>query len=155
MEDAMKKLLLISMALGLCSLAGQAISEIGFGDAAKGSRLYAQRCTVCHGRDGRGQNGMAPDFFEEWHRLTKTDEELAGNIRNDFRSPDGFYNAASCPSHALTDEELGDVVAYLRELTGYQMNAPFEADPFDKPMDADPFDRPMESDPFNKPIEFR
>lgn len=142
----MKNLLLFGVAIYVSGWTGMVVAEIGFGNADRGGRLYSQRCAVCHGQDGRGENGMAPDFFEEWHRLTKTDEELAGNIRNNFKTPDGFYNAPSCPSHQLTDENLEDIMAYLRQLTGRTLDDSFESDPFD---------RQRESDPFEKPIEFR
>ena len=140
----MKKVLLFSVALYACAYVGIAIAESGLGDASMGKRLYSQRCAVCHGQDGRGRNGMAPNFFEEWHRLTKTDDELAENIRNDYSSPDGFYDAGSCPPHTLTDEDMDDVLAYLRQLTGPRLDDPFASDPFDEPMDSDPFDKPVE-----------
>jgi hypothetical protein len=59
---------------------------------------------------------MAPDFVEEWHRFTQSDEVLADHIRHEYSSRDGFYTVASCPQHVLSDEEMEDLLAYLRKL---------------------------------------
>lgn len=108
-----------------------ALSGSYFGDPARGRILYSQRCTMCHGSDGRGNNSMAPNFFEEWHRLTKTDGELADNIRSNFRTPEGSYTTGSCPKHSFNDEDMEDLLAYLRRLTENRPLDPLELE-FDK-----------------------
>ncbi|MFC1685164.1 c-type cytochrome [Pseudomonadota bacterium] len=95
---------------------GLALSSSIFGDLDKGRDIYSRKCAACHGQDGRGKAGMAPDFVEEWHRFTQSDEVLAGHIRNEYSSPDGFYTVASCPQHVLNDEEMEDLLSYLRKL---------------------------------------
>jgi len=96
-------------------LVGLATSAVAFqGDSNRGKRIYMERCAMCHGSDGRGNNGMAPDFREEWHRLGKSDEELAENIRNGMRTPGKYYDSGPKPPQAIDDRDLEDVLAYLR-----------------------------------------
>ena len=90
-----------------------------FGSVPKGKIYFSKRCAMCHGQDGRGNNGMAPDFSVEWDRLTKSDTVLAANIRNEYKDPtkDAFYNAGECPRHpSITDSEMEDVLAFLRRM---------------------------------------
>ncbi len=119
----MRTQLLCVIGAGFLGCSGAAFSasldvmDTAFGDVEKGREFYEQRCIVCHGVDGRGKNGIAPDFSREWQRLTKTDAQLAANIRNEYRSSDRHYVAASCPPHSITDDEMEDLMAYLRQLS--------------------------------------
>jgi len=96
-------------------------SDAVFGDPERGKLVFVQRCAICHGESGDGNNGMAANFRQEWHRFTKSDEELAQSIRNGLQTPGSHYTAGAMPPQVLTDRELNDVIAYLRETFG---NAP-------------------------------
>ncbi|WP_303902797.1 c-type cytochrome [Thiohalomonas denitrificans] len=85
------------------------------GDTDRGSRIYQQRCAMCHGSDGRGNDGMAVDFREEWHVLNKSDEELLRHIRDDFRSSGSRYKSGACPSQMIDDRDLYEVLDYMRD----------------------------------------
>ncbi len=90
-----------------------------FGDASKGKSYFSKRCAMCHGQDGRGKNGMAPDFSIEWDRLTKPDDKLAANIREVYKDPasGNNYNAGECPRHpSISDDVMEDILAFLRRL---------------------------------------
>jgi len=95
-----------------------ASSFAALGDPERGKEVYFQRCVMCHGESGDGNNGMAANFREEWHRFTKSDEELANSIRNGFQSAGKHYTAGAMPPQFLTDQELNDVISYLRETFG-------------------------------------
>ncbi len=95
-----------------------ASASAAFGDPERGKEIYSQRCVMCHGENGDGNNGMAANFREEWHRFTKSDEELAESIRNGFQTPGKHYTAGAMPPQFLTDQELDDVIRYLREAFG-------------------------------------
>lgn len=84
------------------------------GDSGQGQELFMQRCSVCHGPDGRGNNGMAVDFREEWHRLTKSDVELMQSLRNGLSTPGSSYSAGMMPPQMLNEREMRDVLTYLR-----------------------------------------
>ncbi|VAX10947.1 hypothetical protein MNBD_GAMMA26-1780 [hydrothermal vent metagenome] len=113
----MRQSLLLMVIMYAFFWSGWAFSLSGFGDPENGQRLYSQRCVMCHGMDGRGRRGMAPDFFKEWSRFSKSDDELANSIRDDYRSTNGNYGAGGCPQHMLSDGQMEDLLSYLRALT--------------------------------------
>ena len=127
-----------------------------FGNVPKGKVYFSKRCAMCHGRDGRGNDGMAPDFSVEWDRLTKSDNALAANIRNRYKDPtkDSFYNAGECPRHpSITDDEMEDVLAFLRRMAerfNHDGSLDEADDFFDKKFDD--FDR--EEDAFERDEDF-
>lgn len=113
----MKSTLILSLLL-LCS-APAAHAFSGMGNADRGKMIFTQRCVMCHGEDGRGSNGMAADLVGEWHRLTKSDQELSHNIRSGgLRTPGKIYTAGQCPPQMLNDRDMNDVLAYLRSAFG-------------------------------------
>ncbi len=85
------------------------------GDTDRGSRIYQQRCAMCHGSDGGGNDGMAVDFREQWYVLSKSDAELARHIRDGFRSPGSTYTAGACPSQVISQRDLRDVLDAIRD----------------------------------------
>ncbi len=132
--------LMLAVAWSGISIAG---TSSVFGNVSKGKAYFSTRCAMCHGEDGRGNDGMAPDFSVEWDRLTKSDSDLAANIRAVYRDPtrDKHYNAADCPRHpTISDDDMEDILAFLRQLAegdGGMLDSP--GDFFDNP--SDDFDR--------------
>jgi len=107
--------LVLVMAWGGVSVAG---TSSVFGSASKGKVYFSKRCAMCHGEDGRGNNGMAPDFSVEWDRLAKSDDELAAHIREVYRDPTSknYYNAGKCPRNpTISDGDMEDILAFLRQ----------------------------------------
>lgn len=104
---------------GLCLLLGSLLAaQTVFavdGNPNRGREIYNQRCIICHGPDGGGNDGMAADFRREWHRLTKPDAELINNIRNGLRTPGKRYKAGPMPPQGMSERDIRDVLAYLRE----------------------------------------
>jgi mono/diheme cytochrome c family protein len=91
----------------------------GFNDLDEQAvRAYQMECTGCHGSNAAGRNGMAPNFTQEWFRLTKADNELVRNLHAGFKTPGKFYSGGACPSSSLTDDELVDILAVMRQLAG-------------------------------------
>lgn len=84
------------------------------GNPDQGREIFTQRCSMCHGHDGRGNNGMAVDFQEEWYRLTKSDDELMQSLRNGISTPGRTYSAGMMPPQMLSKREMYDVLNYLR-----------------------------------------
>lgn len=104
-----KTLLLVGL------LTGTGTSMAVAGDPNRGREVFMQRCAMCHGQDGQGNNGMAVNFREEWHRLTKSDEALMASIRNGLRTPGKSYSAGMMPPQVLNDRQLQDVLAFLKQ----------------------------------------
>ena len=95
---------------------------------ADGETLYGTYCQSCHGSEGKGDGTGVPDTMlkprpfsagvfkfdtdADWEK--GTDADLANIIRNGT----GAYGGSPLmPAWAnLTDDEVGELVAYIREL---------------------------------------
>ena len=87
-------------------------------DRAHGKTVYERHCQTCHGPSGRGDGPVAatlripPANFQRFHSFLKSDEELLRTIE---------HGVVFSPMHAwrgqLTDGEMQDVVAYIRQLS--------------------------------------
>jgi mono/diheme cytochrome c family protein len=86
------------------------------GTTEKGKGLYQRLCSACHGKVGKGDDGYAlfdppPADLKAPATQKKTDEELLNTIRN------GHPNTAMGTwKYALSEEEMGEVLAYIRVL---------------------------------------
>jgi mono/diheme cytochrome c family protein len=95
------------------------------GQAAKGRPLYERYCLSCHGPEGRGDgplglhlNPPAANFHKPESR-NKSDEALLKVIR------EGHSESAMASWRGeLLDEELQDVLAYIRKLSGGPVRKP-------------------------------
>jgi mono/diheme cytochrome c family protein len=112
----MKPTLILSLLI-LCS-APAAHASSGMGNSERGKTIFSQRCTMCHGEDGRGRDGMAADLVGEWQRLTKPDLELKRNLQSGLRTPGKIYSAGQCPPHVLSERDMDDVLNFLRSAFG-------------------------------------
>jgi mono/diheme cytochrome c family protein len=95
-------------------------------DTPLGKRVYAQRCAVCHGPDGRGNGPAAPSMFPRPRDFSSaifkykstaageppTDEDLLRTVR------DGLSSSAM-PDFAglLSDEELTAVIQQVKSFS--------------------------------------
>lgn len=91
------------------------------GNAAEGEQLFVQTCAACHGPKGEGIQGLGKDMTASEFISGKTDDELVEFIKVG-RAPDDPLNTtgvAMLPkggNPSLTDEDLYDIVAYMRTL---------------------------------------
>jgi mono/diheme cytochrome c family protein len=98
--------------IGLPSSSGAADTDV-----AAGKRIYLDLCKTCHGLDGTGPGAMkfTPPAADLTSREVqrKLDSGLYKSIH------DGRANTAmGAWKHALSDEEIRHVVAYVRTLGG-------------------------------------
>jgi len=76
------------------------------GDVFKGQELYTRHCAGCHGLSGEGEMPGLPNFARA-DKLIKTDSQLADVIRAGNGVMPSFNGR-------LTDEDIYDIVAYIR-----------------------------------------
>ncbi len=104
------------------------------GDPENGEKLYAERCVLCHGADGDGlgpaQEYLNPpprDFTFGMYKMKSTafddiipnDEDLMRMIR------DGMPGTAMPGwSDVLSDQEIWDLVAYIKVFAGFDQEEP-------------------------------
>lgn len=86
-----------------------------------GAALYAQACALCHGEHGAGVEGLGTALADSPHVSGLAEDELVTVIR-DGRAADAADNRtgiAMPPSGGqsdLTDEQIGDIVLYIKSL---------------------------------------
>ncbi|MDF2459075.1 MAG: hypothetical protein K0S79_1491 [Nitrospira sp.] len=104
-------------------LAGQpSFIHAGSADLAAGQRIYGELCKSCHGLDGKGPGVMkfSPPAADLTSRQVqaKLDTGLYNSIH------EGRANTAmGAWKHALSDQEIRDVVAYVRTF-GQSLSTP-------------------------------
>ena len=119
--------LLVVMILVLAGCGGGAAPAIESptplppGDAATGEKLFATSCATCHGSDGAGVRGLGKDLTSGEFVSSKTDDELVefikvGRPADDPLNTTGVTMLPKGGNLALTDQDLKDIVAYIRTL---------------------------------------
>ena len=93
---------LVAFAVGAWSGAAQAA------DPTNGQKLYNRHCTNCHGDRGRPILPGVPDFSRH-QGLMQPDRNLIATIKSGKGVMPSFKGL-------LTDDEMLDVVAYLRTM---------------------------------------
>jgi mono/diheme cytochrome c family protein len=87
-----------------------AASTFRAAEEPNGKALYARRCVMCHGRDGKGFAAIKSQDFTDlkWQASVK-DEELFNVIKNGKKD-------THMPAFGdkLKDDEIGAVVAQIR-----------------------------------------
>src|SRR3972149_4435684 len=84
------------------------------GDATAGKALYDKKCATCHGKLGEGNPNLAKTLKVEFRHLgskevqAQSDEEL-GKIITEGKDK-------KKPVKGLSDEDLANVIAYMRTL---------------------------------------
>lgn len=84
----------------------------GPGDAKHGAEVYATFCSSCHGADGQGGKGGSSIVNGSYLALV-SDQYLRTVViagRPDIGQPDWRNDVAG---HAMTDQDISDVVAWL------------------------------------------
>lgn len=82
------------------------------GDPQRGAQVYATFCASCHGPDGKG-TAKASSIVDGSYLGIVSDQELRTAVtcgRPDLNAPDW---RSDVPGHAMTNQEISDVVAWL------------------------------------------
>lgn len=101
--------------------AGEDTAAVSAGDPAAGEELYNQVCIACHGPGGQGIEGLGKPFTTSEFVRTHSDAELlefvkTGRPMSDPLNTTGVDMPPKGGNPALTDEQILDVIAYIRSL---------------------------------------
>ena len=91
------------------------------GGAAHGQELYSSTCSACHGTSGEGIGGLGTQLSDSEFIQSMSNAELVAFIAvgRSTTDPDNTTGIAMPPKggkDALTEQDLADIVAYLRTL---------------------------------------
>ena len=92
----------------VCAVVVTGVSVLYAADPDKGASIYNNKCVDCHGPTGEGQMPGVPDF-KRTRVLFQPDTTLAETIKTGKNVMPGFAGI-------LTQEQINDVIAYLRTL---------------------------------------
>jgi mono/diheme cytochrome c family protein len=73
----------------------------------QGKAVFERVCSVCHGREGRGDAGPGPSLVP----LEKEYNEVLGIVR------EGTGEMPPIPQERISDEDVKQIVAYLKSLS--------------------------------------
>lgn len=98
-----------------------AAAGVAAGDSANGQKIYSQLCIACHGPEGKGVQGLGKDLTTSPWVAEQTDEQLIEFIKKgrDPGDPLNTTGVAMPPrggNPALKDQEIADVVAFVRSI---------------------------------------
>jgi cytochrome c553 len=86
--------------------------------AADAKANYEKSCAKCHGADGKGETKMGKKSGAKDYTSAKVQDELKDEaaikaIKQGYKDKDG--KEVMKPSEGLSDEEIKDLVAYMRK----------------------------------------
>jgi mono/diheme cytochrome c family protein len=117
-------LLILALSLSACGggdLRAAAPSTAPAGDPVAGEKIFVSACITCHGSTGGGIPGLSQDMTQSEFVASKTEQELVEFIRLGGVPDEPLVMLPKGGVPSLTDQDLVDLVAYIRSL---QMNQP-------------------------------
>lgn len=109
--------------------------QVGEEEFAAGRKLYVQHCQICHGPEGQGSADMYPPLSEtEWvtgdkARLIRT---LLLGLSEPIEVNGEMYNQEMPAFQQLTDQEVADVLTYIRNSFGNSSGAVIPGEVFEE-----------------------
>jgi len=107
-----KQWLVLSLFIFCCIMSVQAQ------DIAKGKKIYATRCLVCHQADGGGVPNMNAPLDGASNVVGNNITRLVSIIKKGYNEKialDGFYYSNSMTANPdLTDADIANVLSYIR-----------------------------------------
>ncbi len=96
---------------------------------AEGKRLFEGTCAACHGFDAQGIQGLGRPLVSNAFVAERSDADVVAflTVGRAADHPDNTTGVAMPPRGGnvnLTDQDLGDIVAYLRTLADVPVAAP-------------------------------
>ncbi|RFS24694.1 cytochrome c [Chitinophaga silvatica] len=124
----MKKWMLVGVVCGLWTMAAaQTKKPAAAGSSAvRGKKVYEQYCLACHQIDGSGVPRMNPPLIKTSYVLGEKEPLINVVLKGmDASVPiDDEYYSNNMPPHAfLKDQEIADVLTYVRSNFGNKASA--------------------------------
>jgi mono/diheme cytochrome c family protein len=96
-------------------------AQAATGDATQGKQLFVATCSACHGPNGEGVQGLGKDMQHSEFIAGLTDAELVAFIKkgrpsSDPKNDTGIDMPPKGGNPALNDQQLLDIVAYIRSI---------------------------------------
>jgi mono/diheme cytochrome c family protein len=96
-----------------------------------GETVYQGLCAACHGFNARGIQGLGKTLIDSEFVNSLSDDELhafmlVGRAVNDPLNTTGMVMPAKGGNPSLTDEDMYNVIAYIRSLNGAQTSVAAE-----------------------------
>ena len=114
-------LVLGALLIAACGSSTPPPTPTPFGDPVAGKTKFEGTCAVCHGPDAKGIAGLGKDLTTSTFAKGLSDPDLAafvikGRDPSDPANTTGIAMPPRGGNPALTDEDLADIVAYIRTL---------------------------------------
>lgn len=94
-------------------------------DVHPGKDVYNQNCKVCHQANGEGVSGVFPPLTP--NRFVRDKEQFIDIVLNGMKGEvevDGkTYNGLMTPHKHLTNQQIADVISYVRTSFGNEQEA--------------------------------
>jgi len=107
----------------------QAVAQASTGDAEKGKETFTGTCAACHGQEGKGVKGLGKDMTVSAFIAGLSDPDLLAFIKKG-RAPGEPLNTTGVlmppkgGNPAMTDEQLLNVIAFIRTINNSAGTAP-------------------------------
>ena len=97
------------------------VADVPAGDAEAGETKYQQACLACHGADAKGMPNLGKDLTTSEFVKGQTNAELlafvkVGRSASDPLNTQGIDMPPKGGNPALTDDDLMNIIAYIRTL---------------------------------------
>lgn len=114
-------LMLFLVACGGSSTTNEQPQHSGTGDPERGQELFDTTCFACHGTGGKGIEGLGKDMTTSEFIRTQSEKELllflkTGRSAADPTNTTGVDMPAKGGNNTLNDDDLKDIIAYIRTL---------------------------------------
>jgi len=95
--------------------------SVASGDPEAGETQYQQSCSACHGQDAKGLPNLGKDLTTSDFVHSSSDQELLEFVKqgrpvSDPANTTGVDMPPKGGNPALTDQQILDIIAYLRTL---------------------------------------
>lgn len=100
---------------------GTNVSTVLKGNAVEGQKYFAQTCSACHGKDGKGLPKLGKDLTTSSFVADESDSKLLeflkqGRLATDPLNTTGVAMPPKGGNPAYNDQQLVDIISYVREI---------------------------------------